>query len=238
MFIVTSYIMKVFGDFGNIAPEMELMNRLTNIPGKVELLPGTANAVTFNATKNEPQIKQCIHLEDKTKQWFLSIPFDGIDAGFNLKNNSAQVDLNEVAVDTCGIMEHAVKACNIGLGRIAVNCSMKVQAEKSEFISAFHNQLVIPAEFQKGNECTEWQVTSNSPVIFDLSEDWTESVNVICNTFRQSESIVVLLDINTTPYNMAPRFNESHLAMFNTKAIALLETAKTEFERKWNNVRC
>jgi len=250
MLSMANYQMSVFGDYAGIVPEMNLIAKLAEFSSDFRLLPSMVNVLSINMPASavdmpenaiaNAQLKTLarIKLIDATRHWNAVILPERIDVNYLPPVSGEAKDLRQVSESSCELIKHIVSVCEATYGRMAVNLALRAKPESAEKVTAFRNKLEGPFSFQSAKKSKEWQISTNIPELIKLSDDKNEAVNVICSLALQTETpgwAKVHLDVNTSPANMTPRFNDAMLTEFRVKAIDIIANMINEIEKELDN---
>lgn len=237
-----NYQFSIFGDFRDISPNnSQTIIELLSIYQDKNFIPSIFQEIPFNIIPN--QINNRIMLSNKDG-WQMNIGNNRIDLSISFieKTKYAEMEINDICKEACGIIEKIITKYDKKANRIALNTIVLVDDEISNRINSLYHKNERIADFYNTNKSNEW----NEKIMSQVQEETfhNEVINVgtsinmgpgnfqIENKITTFNGITIQFDINTTPANINLRFGSEDIKNFFEIAIKIKNEIESNIEEK------
>lgn len=236
--------MSLFGSFRNVRLETEtIINLLTALKDK-GFVPGSADIASVDLKTGKMAVDSRLQMISPDKTWAIAFLPDRIDFNYNYQPGTVvhrRIDCLLVYVSELAEKVFSVFSSTTG-NRLALNCKLMLENMNEDDLRQFRQRFTTPLSVYRDNSYAEWSVRYNARGNIKVSETEIEESNRIVEMIQNENqkilpdkveclhSIILSMDVNTMPSNMAQRFKYDNLLCFANDAAGFVSEVIDEIE--------
>ena len=175
------------------------------------------------------------------KTWSIVFLPERIDFNYNYQEGTTVFkNINAILAYGNTLVEKVFRVFSATTGnRLALNCKLALENMTPDDMMQFCGRFTKPLNAYNGDSFAEWSVRFNARGKCEVEEGKEEDCNRIAEMMQvenQSEtenakSIILSVDVNTLPSNLALRFKYENLRYFVNSASKFISEVTDEIER-------
>lgn len=233
--------MSLFGSFINIKPETDIVINLLTSLKEDKFIPGSADIASVDLKTGKMNVESRMQMISPDKTWSIVFLPERIDFNYNYQEGTTVFkNINAILAYGNTLVEKVFRVFSAITGnRLALNCKLALENMTPDDMMQFCGRFTKPLNAYNGDSFAEWSVRFNARGKCEVEEGKEEDCNRIAEMMQvenQSEtenakSIILSVDVNTLPSNLALRFKYENLRYFVNSASKFISEVTDEIER-------
>lgn len=236
--------MSLFGSFRNVRLETEIVINLLTALKDEGFVPGSADIASVDLKTGKMTVDSRMQMISPNKTWVIAFLPDRIDFNYNYQEGTTvHKHIDDLLVYGKGLVEKVFSVFSSTTGnRLALNCKLVLENMTEDDLKQFCRRFTKPLSAYEDDSYAEWSVRFNAHGNFRISETEVEECNRITEMMQierqsgltveknDSHSIILSMDVNTLPLNIAQRFKYDNLIFFVNDAAGFVAEVTKEIE--------
>lgn len=233
--------MSLFGSFINIKPETEIVIKLLTALKEDKFIPGSADIASVDLKTGKMSVENRMQMMSPDKTWTIVFLPERIDINYNYQSETTvykNIDVILKYANTLVEKVFSVFPATTG-NRLALNCKLALENMTPDDMMQFCGRFTKPLNAYNEDSFAEWSVRFNARGKCEIEEGKEEECNRIAEMMQIEEqsgtekthSIILSVDVNTLPTNLALRFKYENLRHFVNNASKFILGVTDEIER-------
>ncbi|OLA47479.1 MAG: hypothetical protein BHW39_02495 [Firmicutes bacterium CAG:552_39_19] len=193
-------------------------------------MPGSADIASVDLKTGKMTVDSRMQMISPNKTWVIAFLPDRIDFNYNYQEGTTvHKHIDDLLVYGKGLVEKVFSVFSSTTGnRLALNCKLVLENMTEDDLKQFCRRFTKPLSAYEDDSYAEWSVRFNANRITEMMQ--IERQSGLTVEKNDSHSIILSMDVNTLPLNIAQRFKYDNLIFFANDAAGFVAEVTKEIE--------